>query len=159
VASTGEDAHRRGLYTFWRRTAPYPAFATFDAPSREVTTVRRLRTNTPLQALAALNDPAFVDAARGLARRMVRESPLDPPAQATHGFRLCLGRRPAPDELELLLATFHRERDHFATDPRAARQVLGEAGPPVAEAELPQLAAWTVVASALLNLDETLTKE
>lgn len=159
VASTGEDAYRRGLYTFWRRTAPYPAFATFDAPSREVTTVRRPRTNTPLQALSALNDPAFVDAARGLARRVAREAPGDPSARATYAFRLCVARFPEPAELRLLLAEFHRERDHFATDQRAARQVLGGAGPQVAESDLPDLAAWTVVASALLNLDETLTKE
>jgi hypothetical protein len=158
VPSEGANAHRRGLYTFWRRTAPYPAFATFDAPSREVTTVRRPRTDTPLQALSALNDPAFVDAARGLARRLVREAP-DPAARATLGFRLCVARPPEPPELRLLLAGFQRERDHFATDPRAARQILGEAGPAVAAADLPDLAAWTVVANALLNLDETLTKE
>ena len=159
VASTGEDAYRRGLYTFWRRTAPYPAFATFDAPSREVTTVRRPRTNTPLQALSALNDPAFVDAARGLARRVTREAPRDPSGRATHAFRLCVARFPEPAELRLLLAEFYRERDHFATDQRAARQVLGGASPQVAESDLFDLAAWTVVANALLNLDETLTKE
>ena len=157
--STGEDAHRRGLYTYWRRTAPYPAFTAFDAPSREVTTVRRPRTNTPLQALSALNDPAFVDAAQGLARRLVREAPPDPAARAAYGFRLCVARTPDPEELQLLLSGFHRERDHFATDPRAAREVVGGAGEPVADSSLPELAAWTVVASALLNLDETLTKE
>lgn len=159
IASEGEDAHRRGLYTFWRRTAPYPAFATFDAPSREVTTVRRPRTNTPLQALSGLNDPAFVEAARGLARRVARERPGDPAARATHAFRLCVARPPDSAELHLLLAEFHRERDHFATAPGAARQVVGSAGPRVAEAELADLAAWTVVAGVLLNLDETLTKE
>ena len=157
--SEGEDAHRRGLYTFWRRTAPYPAFVAFDAPSREVTAVRRPRTNTPLQALSALNDPAFVDAARGLARRMARESSADPAARAAYGFRLCLARTPAPAELELLVGAFLRERDHFATDRGAARQMLGGAASRTAESELPELAAWTVVASALLNLDETLTKE
>jgi mono/diheme cytochrome c family protein len=158
TVSTGDDAHRRGLYTFWRRTAPYPAFTTFDAPSREATVVRRPRTNTPLQALSALNDPAFVDAARGLARRIVREAPPDPAARAAYGFRLCVARLPEPAELQLLVAGFHRERDHFATDTPAARQLLG--GPaPGAELELPELAAWTVVANALLNLDETVTKE
>jgi uncharacterized protein DUF1553/uncharacterized protein DUF1549/cytochrome c len=157
--STGEDAHRRGLYTFWRRTAPYPAFATFDAPSREVTAVRRPRTNTPLQALSALNDPAFVDAARGLARRIVREVPPDPAARATYGFRLCVARSPEPAELQLLVAGFNRERDHFATDPRAARQLLEASDPRAAESDLAEMASWTVVANALLNLDETLTKE
>ena len=157
--SEGEDAHRRGLYTFWRRTAPYPAFVAFDAPSREMTTVRRPRTNTPLQALSALNDPAFVDAARGLARRMVREAPPDPAARASHAFRLCVTRAPAPAELQTLVAAFLRERDHFATERRAGREMLGGAGARTPEAEVPELAAWTVVASALLNLDETLTKE
>jgi len=159
TATTGEDAHRRGLYTFWRRTAPLPAFTTFDAPSREATTVRRPRTNTPLQALSALNDPAFVDAARGLARRIVREAAPDPAARATYGFRLCVARPPEPAELQLLVAGFHRERDHFATDPRAARQLLGGADPRMAEQDLADVAAWTVVANALLNLDETVTKE
>jgi hypothetical protein len=159
ATSTGEDVHRRGLYTYWRRTAPYPAFTAFDAPSREIATVRRPRTNTPIQALSALNDPAFVDAAQGLARRIVREAPPDPAARAAYGFRLCVTRTPEPEELQLLLSGFHRERDHFATDPRTAREVVGSAGEPVAHSGLPELAAWTVVASALLNLDETLTKE
>jgi len=156
--SSGEVAHRRGLYTFWRRTAPYPTFATFDAPSREVTKVRLPRTNTPLQALSALNDPAFVDAARGLARRIVRDAPGDAAARAAYGFRLCVARPPEPGEIQLLVAGFLRERDHFTTDSRAARQLLGT-GPPIADADLPDLAAWTVMANALLNLDETLTKE
>jgi hypothetical protein len=141
--SEGEDAHRRGLYTFWRRTAPYPAFVAFDAPSREVTAVRRPRTNTPLQALSALNDPAFVDAARGLARRMARESSADPAARAAYGFRLCLARTPAPAELELLVGAFLRERDHFVTDRGAARDARRR-GTAHRGSELPELAAWTV---------------
>ncbi len=157
--SGGEDARRRGLYTFWRRTAPYPAFANFDAPSREVATVRRARTNTPLQALSALNDPAFVDAARGLARRVAREAPAEPAARAAHAFRLCVARVPAPEEVELLVAEYRRERDHFAADPAAARQVVGDERGAVADAALTDLAAWTVVSSVVLNLDETLTKE
>ena len=102
----------------------------------------------------------FVDAARGLARRVVRDQPGDHAGRAIHAFRLCVARPPEPEELHLLLAEFHRERDHFATEPRAARQVVGdESGPRVPAAELPDLAAWTVVAGVLLNLDETLTKE
>jgi hypothetical protein len=89
----------------------------------------------------------------------VREAPADASARATYGFRLCVARPPEPVELEVLLAGFHRERDHFATDPRAAREILGRAGDRVAPADLPELAAWTVVANALLNLDETLTRE
>ncbi len=159
VTSDGEDRHRRGLYTFWRRTAPYPGLASFDAPSREVTTVRRPRTNTPLQALTALNDPAFVEAARGLARRMVREAAETPRARAAHGFRLCLARAPEPDELDQLVRAYARERDHFASARQAAARLLADLAPEPEAGELPELAAWTVVASVLLNLDETLTKE
>ena len=135
------------------------AFVTFDAPSREVTAVRRPRTNTPLQALSALNDPAFVDAARGLARRMARESSADPAARAAVRIPALRGLTPAPAELELLVGGFLRERDHFVTDRGAARQDARRRGTAHRESELPELAAWTVVASALLNLDETLTKE
>jgi hypothetical protein len=87
---------RRGLYTFWRRTTPYPTFMTFDAPSREVVCTRRNRSNTPLQALALLNDPAFVEAAAGLARRLLREVP-NTEARIERGFRLCVARRPRPE--------------------------------------------------------------
>jgi hypothetical protein len=132
TGSTGEDRYRRGLYTFLRRTAPYPAMLTFDAGSREVCTVRRVRTNTPLQALTTLNDPAFFEAARALAARLIKEP--DPRARAELAFRLCVNRRPKPREADLLLSWVAREG---ADD----------------------LAAWTLAANALLNLDETLTKE
>ena len=93
--STGEGLHRRSLYTFWRRTSPYPGMVTFDAPSRELCAVRRARTNTPLQALTTLNDPVFVEAARALAGRMAREGGASPAEQIVHGHRLCTARRPA----------------------------------------------------------------
>src|SRR4029079_12999931 len=95
---TGGAQHRRGLYTFWRRTAPYAAFMAFDAPSREVCTERRPRTNTPLQALATLNDKAFMEPAAALARRMMAEAPGTDESRAVLGFRLCVARVPRTQE-------------------------------------------------------------
>ena len=154
--SPGEDRSRRGLYTHWRRTAPFAAFAIFDAPSRECCTVRRQRTNTPLQALAALNDPAFFDAARGLALRVMKEGPERGIELA---FRLCTSRAPRADEAGLLAGELRRQADHFRKNPDAARRVFkgSLATPP--DAELVDAAAWTMVANILINLDETLTKE
>lgn len=124
----------------------------FDATTREVCTVRRVRTNTPLQALVTLNDPAFFAAARALARRVVREAEPWPAAIAARGFRLVAARAPRPDELAELLALHARERARFARDPAAARAVAGGTA-------TPELAAWTIVASVLLNLDEVISKE
>src|SRR5207302_3270260 len=94
--SPGEDKVRRALYTFWRRTTPYPSMVTFDAPGRNVCAVNRPRTNTPLQALVTLNDPVYVEAAQALARRMLREGGATVQDRARHGFRLCLARAPRP---------------------------------------------------------------
>jgi hypothetical protein len=90
VLSDGPDRYRRGLYTFWRRSAPYPSFMTFDATSREFCTMKRIRTNTPLQALTTLNDPAFFDAAKGLASRILVEAPSEDQSRLIYGFRLCV---------------------------------------------------------------------
>ena len=149
--SKGEDRYRRGLYTHWRRTSHFVAFATLDAPSREVCIVKRPRTNTPLQALAGLNDPGFFDAARGLARRLMKEAKPDPRARATRAFRLCVSRPPDAEELDRLVSAFQRERDHFAGRPGDAEAVAG--------APDPERAAWTMIANVLFNLDETITKE
>jgi hypothetical protein len=102
VESRGEDRYRRGIYTFARRTAPYPSMLTFDAPSREFCTVRRIRTNTPLQALTTLNDPAFFEAAKALAARILARCPPEPRSRAEHGFRLCVARKPSPGVDRLL---------------------------------------------------------
>jgi hypothetical protein len=159
VLSEGTDRHRRGLYTFWRRTAPYPMFATFDAPSREISCTRRILTNTPLQALTTLNDPAFFDAARGLARRTLQEAAPGLNERATFAFRACVARRPEPAELERVTALFRRELEHFNGDPSKAGEVAlgGDVLPPEG-VEAPEFAAWTLVANVLLNLDETLTR-
>ena len=153
ITSTGEDLYRRSLYTFWRRTSPYPSFMTFDATSREFCTVRRVRTNTPLQALTLLNDPAAFEAAQALAARMAGLAG-EPRARAAFGVKLVLSREAAPAELDRLLATYEQELKHYRSRPEAA--VLVAAGRPEDPAEL---AAWTIVANVLLNLDEAVTKE
>jgi hypothetical protein len=156
--SPGDERYRRGLYTHWRRTAPFAAFAIFDAPSREGCTVRRQRTNTPLQALAALNDPAFFDAARGLALRLLREAPADRD-RIELGFRLCTSRRPRAEEVDLLTAELSRQTAHFQARRDAAKAVFRGSLAKPDEADAVAAAAWTMVANVLINLDETLTKE
>jgi hypothetical protein len=123
----------------------------FDATSREVCTVRRVRTNTPLQALTALNDPAFFAAAQALARRLVAEGGAQPRSRTELAFRLCVARRPKPEELDRLLSWQEQERRFFEKHPADAKKLTG-----VEDADL---AAWTMLSSVVLNLDETLTKE
>jgi mono/diheme cytochrome c family protein len=160
VTNTDEDRYRRGLYTFWRRTAPYPSFLAFDAPTREFCAVRRPRTNTPLQALTTLNDPAFVEAAQALARRIASHAGSENRDRAIYGFRLCVLRPPKREELESLLALYQKQLTKYSRDVDAAVTLA----PPVLGkrpegAVVPELAAWTVVANVLLNLDETVSKE
>jgi len=156
VMSEGADRYRRGIYTFIRRTAPYPSLVNFDAPSREFCTVKRPRTNTPLQALTTLNDPVFFEAAQAMARRIVNEAAAGPASRATYGFRLCASRQPTEKELDQVVAFYGEELTKFQGDREAARKVTGakEVG-----SETPELAAWTTVSNLLLSLDETLTKE
>jgi hypothetical protein len=159
ATSTGDDRWRRGLYTFWRRTVPYPSMATFDAPSRETCSVRRIRTNTPLQAFVTLNDPVYVEAAQALARRIVREGGTTAEERAGFGLRLCLCRPPQPEQVKQLVALFESEREHYRRDGKAATAMATEPlGPLPAGMDAGELAAWTVVANVLLNLDGVLTK-
>jgi hypothetical protein len=155
----GEKLYRRGLYVFWRRSAHYPAFATFDAPNREVCTFLRQRTQTPLQSLVLMNDPAFVEAARGLAQRVLREEPAKVAKRLERAFRLTLGRRPQADEVELLRRTYDQQLTAFRADAAAATALLkvGESAAPEA-VDQPELAALTAVANVLLNLNETISK-
>jgi hypothetical protein len=162
VPSEGEDRYRRGLYVFIRRSATYPSFMTFDATSREHTTVRRVRTNTPLQALTALNDEAYFEAARALAARVLRETTNAPSAStsdglATYAFRLVATRAPAAGELQRIVASYAAQLDRFRKDPAAAARVVK--GYAVEGVDPAEQAAWTLVANALLNLDEAVTKE
>jgi hypothetical protein len=156
--STGEDRYRRALYTTWRRSNPYPSMATFDAPSREVCTVRRPRTNTPLQALVTMNDPAYVEAAQALARRMVRDGGSTTADRAIHGFRLVLARYPVAAEVDRLVRLHDEALADYAASPADAKQMATDPLGPVPadlDVDLADLAAWTVVANVILNLDET----
>ena len=158
TTSEGEDRYRRSIYTFWRRTSPYPSFMTFDATSREYCTARRVRTNTPLQALTLLNDPASFEAARALAARMIGEPGAGQTtrSRAAFGLKLVLSREALPAEVDRLVTLFEGERAHYQASAAAAADVVG----PVADgAATPDRAAWTIVANVLLNLDETVTKQ
>jgi hypothetical protein len=159
VESKGEDKFRRGVYTFWRRTDPYPSMVSFDAPSREVCTVTRVRTNTPLQALVTLNDPVFIEAAQALARRVVQEGGGSMRARGAFAFESILARKPAPDEVAVLVKLYRSEFEHYRNAPEEAEKMAtipyGPAGP---EENAATLAAWTVVANTLMNTDEFLTK-
>lgn len=156
--SSGEDRYRRAVYTTWRRSNPYPSMATFDAPNREVCTLKRNRTNTPLQALVTLNDPVYVEAAQGLARRMLAQ-PGTAESQIRQGFRIALLREPSAAELkslqELLVDTLAVYSQDSAAAMTMATEPLG-ALPPEMKAE--EAAAMTVVSSVILNLDEMLMK-
>ena len=154
--SRGRDRYRRGLYTFTKRTAPFAAFATFDMPTSEIACVRRERSNTPLQALTLLNDPAFVEAARAFGRRVVREGPPDAEGRVRLAFWLCVGREPDTDEVAPIVEFFGSQAARFRSGELDASKVLGG---DVAEGDPVELASWATVARALLNLDETITKE
>jgi hypothetical protein len=157
-ASDGEDRYRRGLYTEWRRSNPYPSMTTFDAPNREVCTVRRNRTNTPLQALVTLNDPVYLEAAQALARRMAQTGST-PMEHARHGFRLCLSRPPHDQELHRLVGLYYEAGAGFAKEPDKAKQLTANPAQPLPTgADVVDLASWTVVANVLLNLDEMFLK-
>ena len=157
--SGGEDKYRRGLYTSWRRTTPYPSLTTFDAPSREVCTIRRIRTNTPLQALVTLNDPVYVEAAQALARRMMAEGGKTIDAHIVYGFRLCLARAPTGAERASLTRLYEKALARYAKDePNAKLIATVPLGPAPKGVDIKQLAAWTVVGNVLLNLDEVIAK-
>lgn len=155
----GAGLYRRSLYTFWKRQAPPPAVLAFDGPTREVCTVRRARTNTPLQALVLLNDVTYVEAARGLAMRMVCDGGRTPAERVEHGFRLATGRRPMERETKTLINYFERQLATFNMRLEAATALLRAGESPIDTSLDPrELAAWTMTASLLLNLDEVITR-
>jgi hypothetical protein len=157
--STGEDRYRRGIYTFLRRSVPYPSMATFDAPSREICTLRRMPTNTPLQAFVSLNDPAFVECAQALARRILSESSAEPAARAAYGLQLCQCRPAQPEQIEAIVKLVADQVEHFRAQPEAAVQLATDPLGPVPEGMDPaELAAGTGAANVLLNIDGVLTK-
>ncbi len=156
----GDALHRRSLYTYWKRSVPNPAMLLFDAPFRETCTLRRPRTNTPLQALNLLNDPTYVEASRRLAQRMLLEGGATIESRLTHGFRLITARTPRPNEMTILKKSLERSLVEFQADPASAASLLkvGEATTDDT-INVVELAAYTSLASTMLNLDETVTKE
>lgn len=160
VTSAGEDRYRRGLYTFLKRTSPYPAMTTFDAPSREICTIRRSRTNTPLQSLVTLNDPAFVECAQALARRAWKESSVaTTEGRIARALELALIRTPRAVEVATLADLYERRRAEFRADAVAAKRFATEPlGPAPEGVDAAELAALTAVCNVILNLDEFLTR-
>lgn len=151
--------YRRSLYTFWKRTVPPPSMAAFDAPEREFCTVKRSRTNTPLQAFVMLHDPQFLEAARKLGERMIAETTGNPRQRLSFGFELCLSRQPEPDELKLLHNALEARLARFKSDPEAAKKLLAVGESPVSDQiDRAELAAYTTVARIILNLSEFITK-
>lgn len=149
--SPGEDQHRRALYTFWRRTNPYPSLVTFDSPGRNVCVVRRIDTNTPLQALVTLNDPAYIEMAKGLAKRMLIAASGDSTEEEIKaGYRLAIMKNIQKEELQDLQLLYEQASQYFQENPEAAKKLIHE--------EDLKLASLTMVASVIMNSDEFLTK-
>ena len=157
--SAGEDRHRRALYTMWRRSNPYPSMAAFDAPNREVCTVRRTRTNTPLQALVTLNDPVYMEAAQALARKVSTEGGATPAERVRYLFQVCLSRQPEEAECKRLVQLYEESAKRLRSEPEQARKLATDPlGPLPQGSDAAELAAWTLVGNVLLNLDETFMK-
>jgi hypothetical protein len=155
----GDALYRRSMYTFWKRSCPPPSLVTFDAPDRETCIVRRERTNTPLQALVLLNDPIYIEAARGLAQRAILDGGSTSDERLRYAFRIVTGRHPTPAEAAVLSAELRDRLQAFAADPETAKRLVA-IGESQSDASLSagELAAWTMVARLILNLDEAITK-
>lgn len=159
VQGHGADLYRRSMYTFWKRTVPPASLSTFDAPSREKCTARRTITNTPLQALVLLNDPTYIEAARVLAERDLAKSGVAESDRIRFAFRSVTARPPTAEELSILDALYKKERDHYRTHLADAKKLISIGESKASANDEPEdLAAWTLVASTILNMDETVTK-
>jgi hypothetical protein len=157
VASVGPDRYRRGLYTYFWRSAPHPGLTVFDAPDATAACTRRNRSNTPLQALTLLNDTAFLECARGLAVRVLRECTGTDGERLDHAFRVALARRPEPQEREILTRLLAAQRTALARDVKEARGLVQATALPGVEPG--EQAAWVQLGRVLLNLDEFITRE
>jgi hypothetical protein len=158
--STGEDRYRRGMYTFWKRALPFPSLLAFDAPTAESACTRRTRSNTPLQALTTLNEKTFVEAGQAMGLRVYKEGGEDNRARAIYAFRLCTGRAPTESELKPVLAFWDEQYRYFEDRTGSALSVaLADPKQVPPDVNLHKVAAWAMVSRALLNLDETITKE
>jgi hypothetical protein len=156
----GDALYRRSLYTFWKRTAPPPMMMSFDAAGREACVVRELRTNTPMQSLDLMNDVTFLEASRKMAERMMHEGGNTPAERIGYGFELATAHRPSQREMEILQSSYAYYRDSFQSDGASAGRYLAQ-GEAARDTKLDtrELAAYTSVASIILNLDATLTKD
>jgi hypothetical protein len=158
--SQGADLYRRSMYTFWKRTCPPPGMTTFDAPDRETCTIRRARTNTPLQALVLMNDPTYLEAARKMAERVMKDGGAADDSRVKYAFRLAVSRDPRDAEQKLLLNLLAQARQRFAASTSDAKKLLAVgASPRDEQLDVSELAAWTTLSSMILSLDETITKE
>lgn len=160
LTSTSEDRYRRGVYVVWRRSAPYPSFTNFDAPDRGACVINRSRTNTPLQALTLLNDPAYIEIGVGLAKRLATRGltkNLSDRERVAYAFRLCVARKPTDVEVDHLTKVFQRELNYFQEHPQAAQKLISAENRPEGVGAS-RMAAWLYIANILLNLDETITK-
>jgi hypothetical protein len=156
----GESAYRRGLYTWWQRTFIHPGLMAFDAPNREECCAERARSNIPQQALVLLNDPTYVEAARAFAERIVKEGGAAAADRFAWAYRRALSRKPSPQELKVLVELQAKHLEQYKADPKSAEQILavGQAPAPK-DLDAAELASWTSVARAILNLHETITRE
>lgn len=154
----GQDLYRRSLYTFVKRTSPHPAMTIFDAPNRDVCTIKREITNTPLQALVLLNDPQFVEASRVLAQRVLKESPGDLQAQIADAFLLLTSRQADDTELNTLIETYREQKERFAANPKSVSELLAIGDWPLSQNNKSDLAAMTIVTNTIMNSDESYTR-
>lgn len=156
----GAGLYRRSMYTYWKRTCPPPGMTTFDAPDRETCTIRRARTNTPLQALLLLNDTTYMEAARKFAERICKEGGSAVETRLSHGYHLALSRSPRAEESHLLQSLYQQALERFQRDAKSADKLLAHGDSPRDPSlNRAELAAWTTVASTIMNLDEAITKE
>jgi hypothetical protein len=155
----GDALHRRSMYTYWKRMAMLPDMDAFDAPMRDVVCTRRQRTDTPLQALVTMNDVQWVEAARALAERVIKEGGKQPEQRIDLMSQILLAHDPSAQMAAVLQDSLSKMEKHYAADPKAAHALVSE-GETKSDASIPapELAAWTMVASEMLNLDETITK-
>ncbi|QOV91094.1 DUF1553 domain-containing protein [Humisphaera borealis] len=157
--SKGEDRYRRGVYVFWRRTVPYPSMQTFDAPSREVCTIRRIHTSTPLQAFVTMNDPVYVECSQALGRRLIKDGGETPEARIRFGLELILQRPASAEQIKPLAKLYQSELSHFLQDADDAKKLSSDPIGPLPAGMTPaEAAAWTVIANVMLNLDGAMTR-
>ena len=156
LSGQGNSIYRRSVYTFWKRTSPPPAMAIFDAPTRETCSVVRGNTNTPLQALVLMNEPQFVAAGVALGQRILKQGGANPRSRIEFGFRLTTGRNPSAQELQILESSLQQSLQRYKSDPQAAKQLLNK--PAVKSTQAAEQAAYAILGSTLLNLDESITR-